>query len=392
MSNKSMKRKICIVTGSRAEYGLLYGIIKKISEDPLLELQLVVTGMHLSPEFGNTYKVIQDDGFSIIQKVEMLLSGDTPSSIVKSIGVASISFADLFDRIRPHLLVILGDRFELLAVAQAALVLQIPIAHIHGGEITEGAIDESIRHAITKMSHLHFVAAEEYRNRVVQLGENPAKVFNFGSPGLDNIHNIKFLSRQELEQELNHSFSQINFLITFHPSTLKSLSEIESSIIQLLNALESFPNANLFFSKSNADTFGNIINIKIEEFVNKNMNAKLYSSLGQKLYLSLMRTVDVVIGNSSSGLIEAPALNIPSINIGSRQNGRLKSSSVINSTEEKDQIISAIQFALSERFKEKIGEYIPYGRGGDNSNKIYNEIKNCNLENILVKKFFDIKN
>ncbi len=386
------KRKICVVTGSRADYGLLYWLIKYISGDLQLELQLVVTGMHLSPEFGVTYKTIEDDGFVISEKIEILLSSETPTAIVKSMGLALISFADAFERLKPNILIILGDRFEIFAAAQTASVLNIPIAHIHGGEISEGAIDEAFRHSITKMSHLHFVATEEYKKRIIQLGEYSKNIFNYGSPGLDNIHKIKLLSKEELQEQLGLKFGKINFLVTYHPVTLYSLEQIENSIDHLLNALDEFFEAHIFFTSSNADSYGRLINDKFKNFVQKNIDRSVFHiSLGQQKFISLLGHIDLMLGNSSSALIEVAALKVPAINIGPRQNGRIKSSSVIDCNDIQTEIVSAIKKALDSDFKKSlsIGSF-PYGDGKDNSFKIYKKIKEHPLDNILFKQFYDI--
>ena len=386
------KRKICVVTGSRAEYGLLYWLIKYMSEDTTIELQLIVTGMHLSTEFGLTYKVIENDGFKINKKVECLLSADTKTAISKSVALGLIGFSDAFNELNPDIVVLLGDRFEIFAVAQAALVLNIPIAHIHGGEVTEGAIDEAFRHSITKMSHLHFVATEEYRKRVIQLGEQPKFVFNYGSPGIDNIHKINILSKEALEIELGIKFGETNFLVTYHPVTLYSYEQVKAATDELLQSLDAFPDAHIFFTNSNADQNGQLINKVFAEFVSKNKHrCVVHVSLGQKKFLSLLSYIDVMLGNSSSALIEAAALKVPAINIGPRQDGRMKSSNVIDCDEKSIDIVNTLKKVLNFSFKSSLASgYFPYGTGGDNSFKIYKEIKEVNLENILFKKFHDI--
>ncbi len=385
-----IKRNVCIVTGSRSDYGLLYWIIKYFNEDPEIKLNLIATGMHLSPEFGNTYKQIEEDGFAINEKIESLLSSDTAQGVAKSIGLNVINFASSFSNFKPDILVLLGDRSEIFAAAQAALIAQIPIAHIHGGETTEGSIDEAFRHSITKMSHLHFVATEAYKNRVIQLGERPENIFNFGSPGLDNIHNIDTLNNEELEDKLKLKFNKFNFLITFHPPTINCDQKIiDNSIAEILNSLEHFKNTHFFFTKSNSDVSGRIINQRIEEFVDRNNAISVvHPSLGQKTFLSLLRNIDVMIGNSSSAFIEAAALKVPSINIGIRQNGRLTSSSIIHCAEK--ELIYAIEKALNNDFKKSFSTgSFPYGFGENNSLKIYKKIKDFPLENILIKIFYN---
>ncbi len=285
-----MKRKICVVTGTRAEYGLLANLIKKIAQDDEFELQVVVTGMHLSPEFGNTYREIEDDGFFINEKVEILLSTDTDTGVVKSMGLATIGFADSLARLQPDLIIILGDRFEMLAVAQAALIMQIPIAHIHGGECTFGAYDDAIRHSITKMATWHFTSTESHRKRVIQLGESPERVFNVGAIGIENIVNLKLLTKDELFLKLELNEKKPMFLITYHPET----NEQTEGIYQLLQALEHYPDINLLFTKSNADNGGRMINEAIQEFVLNHSNGKLYDSLGQLNYLSAVKHAEVV--------------------------------------------------------------------------------------------------
>lgn len=385
------KRRICIVTGTRAEYGLFYWILKGLQINPRVELQIVVTGMHLSPEFGSTYQQIEADGFEITDRVDMLLSGDSPAAIAKSLGLGVIGMSDCFRRIQPDLLVVLGDRYETFAAAQAAMVLQIPIAHIHGGEVTEGAIDEAIRHSITKMSQYHFVAAEPYRKRVIQLGEKPAHVFYVGAPGLDHITKLNLLSKVTLEEELGLTLNQPTFLITYHPVTLAS-NDTEKKVHSLLQALDEFPHATLIFTRANSDTNGRIINQCFEAYVQKHSNhAKLFSSLGQLRYLSAIKHCDVVIGNSSSGLTEVPVLHKPTVNIGPRQDGRLKATSIIDCKDGRTDIVQAIQKALSTDFQATL----PYTESlyghGNASEKIIEALIELPLDAILQKKFYDLK-
>lgn len=384
------KRKICVVTGSRAEYGLLYWLIKEINDDQELELQLAVTGMHLETEFGLTYKKIEDDGFRINEKVKMLFADDSPRSIAKSTGRGTIGFADAFDRLKPDIVVLLGDRFEILAAAQAAMIMRIPIAHIHGGETTEGAIDEAIRHSITKMAHLHFTAAKSYRKRVIQLGENPKYVLNYGAPGLDNIKKLKLLRREALEDTIDFKLGDLSFLITYHPATLGGTVP-EKAFNELLKALRSFPEAKIIFTKANADTSGRKINIMLDVWAARGKkNIKVFASMGQLLYLSAVKNVDVIIGNSSSGLLEAPSLKKPTVNIGLRQEGRLKASSVIDCAEKEKAIVKAINKALSAPFQKIVRNAInPYGQANA-SHRIKEYLKKVPLKNILQKKFFDL--
>lgn len=386
------KRKICVVTGTRAEYGLLYWLMKEIQLDPDLELQIIVTGMHLAPEFGLTYRIIEDDGFVIDAKVEMLLASDTAIGITKSIGLGVIGFADAVDRLQPDLLVILGDRFEILAAAQAALVARLPIAHIHGGETTEGLIDEAIRHSVTKMAQIHFVAAEPYRQRVVQLGEDPGMVFNFGAIGLDNIQKIKLLDREEFENSIDFNLGPLSFLLTYHPVTL-SEQDAGLPMQEILDALDMFPDAKIIITKPNADTGGRIICQMIDEWAN-HRPGRVYTttSLGQLKYLSAIKHVDLVIGNSSSGLIEVPMFKKPTVNLGERQAGRLKASSIIDCSESKFEIVAAINKALTKEFMAVVeASTSPYGLG-DVSTQIKDILKDVDLKGILMKKFHDLEN
>lgn len=385
-----MKRKISVVTGTRAEYGLLRWLMQAIIDDPMLELQLIVTGMHLSPEFGLTWKEIEQDGFKIDRKVEMLLSSDSPAGISKSVGLGLIGFADSFNELEPDLLLVLGDRFEILSASIAAMMARIPIAHLHGGESTEGLIDEAIRHSITKMSHFHFVATETYRQRVIQLGETPANVYTVGGLGLDNFSRLNLMSRTTLENSLDFSFLSRNLLITFHPPTLeKNLAEAE--FIELLSALETLSETGLIFTMPNADTEGRGLMRLVESFVQRHPNARAYSSLGQLRYLSCMNIVDGVIGNSSSGLIEAPSLRKGAINIGSRQDGRIRASSVIDCRPIKKDIISALRQLYSDDFQDALQNVQnPYGVPGASS-RIATLLGKITLEGVLKKRFHDLE-
>ncbi|OZV13446.1 UDP-N-acetylglucosamine 2-epimerase (hydrolyzing) [Tissierella sp. P1] len=384
-------KKICIVTGTRAEYGLLRPLIKRIKEDDELQLQLVATGMHLSPEFGLTYKEIESDGFIIDEKIEMLLSSDTAIGISKSMGLAMVGFADIFERLKPDMVVILGDRYEVFSATTVAMVSKIPIAHIHGGETTEGAFDEGFRHSITKMSCLHFTSTEEYRKRVIQLGENPDRVFNVGAIGIESIKKLELLDRNELEQDINFKFDKNTALVTFHPVTLEN-SNSKEEFQELLNALDRLNDLKLIFTKANSDTDGRIINLMIDEYVKNNNNkAVAFTSMGQLRYLSAMKYVDLVVGNSSSGIIEAPSFNIPTINIGDRQKGRIYSETTINCQPMENEIYKSIKLGLSTKFREKIKDTInPYG-DGNVSEKILYIIKNSLNNGIKLKKsFYDL--
>lgn len=387
-----MKRRICVVTGSRAEYGLLYWLMKDIQASPGMELQLVVTGMHLSPEFGLTYRTIEEDGFRIDAKVEMLLSSDTPVGIAKSIGLGTIGFADAFDRLKPDIVVVLGDRFEIFSATQAALVARIPVAHLHGGETTEGAIDEAFRHAISKMSHLHFTATEEYRARVIQLGEDPGRVFNVGAAGMDNFRRLKLLSRPELEETLGFRFGEKNLLVTFHPVTLEN-DTAGHQVDELLAALDELADTHLIFTLPNADTGGRIIRAMIQDYVAvRQTKAVCFDSLGQLRYLSVMQFVHAVAGNSSSGLIEAPSFRIGTINIGDRQKGRVKAASVIDCEPQRESIGQALRKLFSREFQESLRLVTnPYDQGLV-ATRVVQVLAEHPLDGILKKTFFTQKN
>ncbi len=384
------KRKICVVTGSRAEYGLLYWLMKEIKDDTDLELQLVVTGMHLSPEFGLTWKQIEQDGFAIQRKVEMLLSSDTPVGIAKSIGLGVIGFADALEVLQPDMLVVLGDRFEIFAACQAAMAHRIPIAHIHGGEITEGAVDDAIRHAISKMSHLHFTATERYRQRVIQLGEQPQRVFNVGAPGLDNIVRLQLLDKPQLEQVIDFKLGKRNLLVTFHPVTLENATAA-AQFDHLLKALDRFDDCHIIFTLPNADTDGRAIIGMIEQYrLRFPERVTSFVSLGTLRYLSALQYMDAVIGNSSSGLIEAPAFKIGTVNIGDRQKGRLCADSVIHCEPETDAIVQALNRLFSKEFQESLKTVEnPYGDCGA-SDKIKALLKTQALVGLLKKSFYDL--
>ncbi|WP_239615835.1 UDP-N-acetylglucosamine 2-epimerase [Cohnella mopanensis] len=383
------RRKICVVTGTRAEYGLLYWLMKEIDLDPEMELIVAVTGMHLSPEFGSTYQQIEKDGFQIHEKIEILLSSDTTVSITKSIGLGVIGFGEMFNRVKPDLLVILGDRYEIMAAAQAATVSRIPIAHLHGGETTEGAIDEAIRHSITKMSHIHFTAAEPYRRRVIQLGENPSFVFNYGAPGIENINKLKLMDRRSLEDSIGFEFGSLNFLVTYHPVTLDSNGP-EGAMSQLLLALDQFPEARIIFTKPNSDTDGRLITALIDEYCERHPTRTIaFISMGQLRYLSAIQYSHVVIGNSSSGIIEVPAFKKATVNIGDRQLGRLRSASVIDCPEDQESIASSIRYAISEKFQNELASVDHVYGDGQTSSKIKEVLKTIKLDGILKKSFYD---
>lgn len=383
------KRKICVFTGTRAEYGLLKPLMDEVKNDPDLELQILVSGMHLSPEFGLTYKEIEKDGFKIDEKVEMLLSSDTHIGTAKSIGVGILGFSDALSRLMPDIVVVLGDRFEALAFGISAYVLRIPIAHLYGGEATWGSYDEGFRNTLTKLSYLHFTSTEEYRKRVIQMGEHPEKVFNVGAIGIDNIKKMKLLSKQEIEERLNIKFKERNLLITFHPVTLDS-GVSDKHFFELLKVLNELNDTLLIFTKANADAEGRKINHMIHKFVSENPHkAVAFTNLGQLLYLSIMRYVDGVVGNSSSGIIEAPSFKIGTVNIGDRQRGRIKAKSVIDCEPNYQDIKDAISKLYSDEFRNMLKDVInPYG-DGNSAIRIKNILKNTEIKDIK-KYFFDI--
>lgn len=385
-----MKRKIAVITGTRAEYGLLFWTMKALQEDPEIELQVIATGMHLSPEFGLTYKQIEKDGFQIDKKIETILSSDTSVGIAKSMGLGMISFAEAYQDLMPDLILVLGDRFEIFAAVAAAMVSRIPVAHCHGGESTFGAFDEPIRHSITKMSHLHFTATEAYRNRVIQLGEEPERVWNVGALGIENINKLILLSKEEFEESINFKLKKHNLLITFHPVTLENATA-EGQFNNLLSALDELEDTGLIFTKPNADTDGRIIIDLIDKYVAKNPEkAVAFTSLGQLRFLSALKYVDAAVGNSSSGLLEAPSFNIGTINIGDRQNGRIRSTCVIDCSPETHDIRSALAKLLSPAFKEALASsQNPYGK--ENASELIVPIlKQTHLEDIVKKQFYDI--
>jgi GDP/UDP-N,N'-diacetylbacillosamine 2-epimerase (hydrolysing) len=385
-----MTRKICVITGTRAEYGLLRWVMQGIKDDPELTLQIIATGMHLSPEFGLTYREIEKDGFLIDRRVEMLTSSDTSVGIAKSMGLGLIGFADALNELQPDLIVVLGDRFEIFAAVAAALVARIPVAHLHGGETTEGAFDEALRHSITKMSHLHFVAAEEYRQRVIQLGEQPARVFLVGGLGVDNIKRLNLLDRAELEASLDFKLGQKNLLITFHPVTLEN-STAADQMDELFAALAELKDTKLIFTMPNADTDGRALIKMVAQFVERHSNARLYASLGQLRYLSCIAQVDGVVGNSSSGLAEVPSFKKGTINIGDRQLGRLQAASVINCEPARGDITAALERLYSADFQTSLRQVRnPYGKGGA-SEKVLRILKEHPIEHIAKKSFHDLQ-
>jgi len=386
-----MKKKVCVFTGSRAEYGLLRPLIEKLGNDGGFDLKLLVSGMHLSEEFGCTFREIEEDGFEIDEKVDILGGSDTPVGIAKAVGRGVSGCSEALERLSCDLVVILGDRFEALACAVAASLLRIPVAHLHGGEVTEGALDDGFRHAITKLSHLHFTAAEEYRRRVIQLGEEPGRVFCVGALGIDGIKSLDLLSKEALERDLGIRFRARNLLVTMHPETLRDdRSESQTKIV--LDLLGELQETTLVFTSANADTGGGRINTLVERFVKAHPDhAYLFTSLGQRRYLSTMRYVDAVVGNSSSGIIEAPYFKIGTINIGDRQKGRIRAGSVIDCAPRPDAIEKAFRTLYSPGFKRTLkNTENPYGDGAA-ADRIMKVLKSYDMRGILQKGFYDIR-
>lgn len=363
--------------------------MEDIKNHPNVTLQILVTGAHLSENFGFTIKEIIKDGFKVDSEVPISTLDDSEIGIVSAMSEALLGSSRALNELAPDLIVILGDRFEIFAVAAAALVMKIPIAHLYGGELTIGAYDDAFRHSITKMSHLHFVATEQYRDRVIQLGENPSHIFNVGGLGIDNIHKFNLLSRKQIEDQLGFRFQPKSFLITFHPATLESERQ-DSHFNELLRALGGLTDTTFIFTMPNADSGSRAIQQMIHKFTSQNPNAFSFNSLGQLMYLSCMAQVDGIIGNSSSGLTEAPSLQKGTINIGNRQLGRMQSSSVINCSAQKKEILNAINRLYSNEFKsELINSSNPYGTGGA-SKKIVEKLTDFNLNGLVQKQFFDL--
>jgi len=382
-------QKICVFTGTRAEYGLLRPLLKELKADPELVLQIMVSGMHLSQEFGMTYQEIEKDGFFIDEKIEMLLSSDSSTGICKSAGLGMISFGEALERLGPDMVVILGDRFETFAVTACAMLKQIPTAHIHGGEITRGAIDDQIRHAVTKMSHVHFTSTENYRKRVIQLGEDPEFVHNVGALGVENIRKVRLLTGSEFEDLAGFHLPEKSFLVTFHPVTLEkeqSLKQLDA----LFRALDQFKDYFVIFTKANADEQGRSMNRMIDAYCGSRGAAFSVTSLGQLLYLNALQRVKAVIGNSSSGIIEAPTFKIPTVNIGSRQDGRIKPASVIDCEPSEDGIVRAIKKSLSSEFVKTIQDLTnPYEKE-NTAQKIKQILKSVRYNHIIKKTFYDL--
>lgn len=387
-----MSRKICIVTATRAEYGPLKCLIEGVDIDPYLELQLIVTGTHLSPEFGNTIEQIIESNIPITKQIEIVLSSDSAVGVSKTMGLALISFSEAFNELKPDLVIVLGDRYELISIVSAANVAQIPVAHLSGGEITEGAIDDLIRHSVTKMSQLHFTAMEEYSKRIIQMGEQPSRVFTVGEPGLDNLNQMELLLREDFEDSINCKLAKKNLLITYHPVTTEKIETVKESFQEILNSLDELKDTLLIFTKANADVGGRVINQMIDDYVLRSADKAIaFISLGQLRYLSALRHVDAVIGNSSSGICEAPSFKVATINIGDRQKGRVKAASTIDVDTKKNHIIKAIKHIYSPDFQKSILHVDnPYG-DGHTTKRVIDIIKKVNLDELKCKPFYDIR-
>lgn len=389
MTSLRRARRICVVTGSRAEYGLLYWLLREVRDDTAFELQIVATGMHLSHEFGLTYQQIERDGFVIDAKVEMLLSGDSATAIAKSMAIGLIGLSEAFERLRPEVVVLLGDRFEIFAAAQAAMVARIPLAHISGGEVTEGGLDDAIRHSLSKMSYFHFVSAEPYRLRVIQMGEDPARVINCGDPGVERLARTKMLSREPLSSAIGFDVSGPFFLVTYHPATLIAQQANVDTVQQLFAALDEFPDHRVVITKANADEGGRSINDLIDRYTAEHAGrVHASASLGQLNYSSAMSHCDAVIGNSSSGIVEAPALRKPTVNIGDRQKGRLMASSIISCGNQHAEIAGAIRRAMSREFQESLTQTESLYGSGKTSVIIKDTLKTADLSSVQ-KAFYD---
>ena len=385
-------RKICVVTATRAEYGLLKCLLDDIKADNDLDLQIIATGTHLSPEFGLTSKQIEGDGFTVNKKIEVLLSSDTPVGVSKSMGLAQISFAEAFDELKPDIVVVLGDRYELIPIVSAANIARIPVAHLSGGEMTEGAMDEMFRHAITKLSQLHLTAMDEYTHRVIQMGEQPSSVYTVGEIGLDNLMRMKLMSRSDFEYSIGCELKKRNILFTYHPETTQDITKTETDFSKILLSLDRLEDTLLIFTKANADVGGRLINKMIDEYIAQNKDRAIcFASLGQLRYLSALKYVDAVVGNSSSGIVEAPSFKIATINIGNRQRGRIRASSILDVDVNEDKIFNAIQRIYTSEFREILKDTTnPYGQG-NSSHKVVHVLKQVDLSSLKMKRFYDIQ-
>ncbi len=383
------KKRICVFTGGRAEYGILRPLLKEIKKSKDLELKLIVSGMHMSREFGLTYQVIEKDGFRCDEKIEVILSSDTPVAVSKSVGLGLISFSEAFDRIKPDLLLVLGDRFETFSAASAAMISRIPIAHIQGGEMTYGAIDDHFRHAVTKMSQIHFVTTDNYKKRVIQLGEHPKNVFNVGALNVDSMKKVKVLKKSEVEKKIGLSLQKTTILVTFHPVTLEK-ENTEYYFKNILHALDHFNDCNIIFTKTNADTDGRIINSLIDEYTINHKNVSSFVSMGQELYVSTLKYIDLVLGNSSSGIIETPTFRVPTVNLGDREKGRIMAKNVINSEYSEAKIKKAILRGLSQSFKTKIKKMKSPYDNGETARKICKIIQKYKIPKNTKKEFYNL--
>lgn len=384
-----MKRKICVVSTSRADYGLLFWLLKEIEKSRFLELSLVLSGSHLEERLGLTYKEVQRD-FKHFYKVPLGLENDDETALCLAFSAGVAGFSKVLEQIRPDIMVLLGDRYEMLSAGIAGMLRAVPLAHIHGGESTQGAIDEGIRHALTKMSHIHFCATSLYKKRIIQLGENPAMVYNVGGLGVENIKRLELLSKKDFENSLGFKLGKKNILVTFHPQTIEKKSA-SKEFSQILNALDSLKDTHFIFTGANADNGGKIINEMAQSYCLKNQEKAIFvMSLGQLRYLSAIKHADIVLGNSSSGISEAPSLKKATINIGNRQKGRIKAASIIDAKCDKSKILKAIKKAYSKDFQAKLKSVKnPYGSGFA-SKKIIKVLENIKLNGILQKKFYDL--
>ncbi|MCH4155205.1 MAG: UDP-N-acetylglucosamine 2-epimerase [Muribaculaceae bacterium] len=383
-------KKICIVTGTRAEWGLLSGLAQALKKRDDVTLQIIATNTHLSPKFGNTYKEIEAAGFRIDYKVPMPVESDTPNGTVTAMSQCMAGMANAFDVLRPDMLIILGDRYEMLSTASAALIYRIPIAHISGGATSEGAYDEAIRHSITKMSHIHLTETEEYRQRVIQLGEDPKRVFNTGSIGVYNIKHVDFMPKEELEAELKTEIPEKSLLITFHPATLDSISP-RVQCENLLNALDEHSDYKVIFTYPNSDTDGRVIIEMIEDYAIRNPNrVAVFQSLGMRRYLSTLHYVAAEVGNSSSGIVEVPSIGIPTLNIGIRQRGRIAAESVFTCGVTAGEISKGLDTVLSTRMRELARTVKNPYEQPDTINKMVKAICDTPLDGITLKKFYDL--
>ena len=378
-----MKRKIAVVTGTRAEYGLLYWIMKAIKSSTELQLKLLATGAHLSPYFGSTYKIIEENGFRIDRKVDMLSASDSPAAVSKSMGLGLIGFAQAYEELKPDMLLVLGDRYEILAAVSAAIPFRIPVAHIHGGESTEGAFDEQIRHAVTKMSHLHFTSAEAYRQNIIKMGEEPSRVYNVGAPGLEWLRHVSYLTRDELSRELKMEFGNV-ILATFHPVTL----ELDRTAEYVKNVVGAVKRSGMkcIFTGANADPSGSYINEYIKEAARGNNNIRFVENLGQVRYLSCQKYCTMMLGNSSSGIIEAASFGLPVVNIGNRQKGRLQSGNVVNTGYSEGEILEGIKLAGSEKFRKYAGSVVNIYGDGNVASKVVEVLAGAELKKLIVKR------